>query len=186
MNEVPHFYAANIKSWREWLKLNHQKEQSVWLVYDKGKQRAMSWQDVVQEALCYGWIDSRPGKVSETQSKIYVSKRKPKSVWSKINKDNVEILIREGRIQTAGLKSVEVAKKNGSWNALNLSDNLVIPRELSIMFKLDSAAESNFKNYPIGSKKNTLQWIYDAKTPKTKQDRAEKVFLAAKENRRLR
>lgn len=186
MDTVAHFYAKNRKSWREWLEKNHQNEDAVWLVFDKGSNRSMSWQDIVEEALCFGWIDSRPGKVSETQSKIYVSRRKPKSVWSKINKKHVERLMSQGLMTPAGIKSIEIAKTNGSWNALDLSDNLVYPLELEEMFEVNQAAKTNFDNFPVGSRRNTLQWIYDAKTDVTKMRRITQVFEAAKTNIRLR
>lgn len=146
----------------------------------------MSWQDIVQEALCFGWIDSRPGKVSETQSKIYVSKRKPKSVWSKINKQHVEILTKKGLMQPAGIEAVAIAKSNGSWNALDLSDNLVYPPELETLFEQNDIAKTNFENFPKGSRKNTLQWIYDAQTETTKLKRIKQVLEAAAQNTRLR
>ncbi len=146
----------------------------------------MSWQDIVEEALCFGWIDSRPGKVSETQSKIYVSKRKPSSVWSKINKQNVEKLITEGKMRPAGLRSIETAKQNGSWNALDLSDSLIYPAELAVLFSTNVNSETNFENFPVGSRKNTLQWIYDAKTEATKIKRVQQTFEAANKNIRLR
>lgn len=186
MDKVAHFYAKDRQSWRDWLEKNHQTENAIWLVFDKGKDRTLSWQDIVQEALCFGWIDSRPGKVSETQSKIYVSKRKPRSVWSKINKAHIEKLIAKGLMTPAGIESVEIAKSNGSWNALDLSDNLVYPRELDDMFKQDHEAKANFEKFPVGVKRNTLQWIYDAKREETKIIRIHQIVEAAKKNTRLR
>ena len=186
MDKVAHFYAKDRASWRSWLQKNHKSENSVWLVFDKGKDRKMSWQDIVQEALCFGWIDSRPGKVSETQSKIYVSKRKPKSVWSKINKQHIEALIANDLMQPAGIEAMEIAKKNGSWNALYLSDNLVYPPELDKLFQQKPIAKTNFESFPEGTRKNTLQWIYDAKTEATKLTRIIQAFEAAVENIRLR
>ncbi len=83
MDQAPHVYIKDREAWRSWLATNGEAAQAVWLVFDKGKDRKLSWQDIVEEALCFGWIDSRPGKVSDSQSKIYVSKRKPKSVLVK-------------------------------------------------------------------------------------------------------
>ncbi len=186
MDKTPHFYAKDREGWRSWLAKNHQSQDSVWLVFDKGKNRTMSWQDIVQEALCFGWIDSRPGKVSETQSKIYVSKRKPKSVWSKINKQHVEILTKDNLMQPAGIRAIETAKNNGSWNALDLSDNLVYPPELEELFEQSSIAKTNFANFPEGSRKIAFQWIYDAKTETTKMARIRRVFEAALENTKPR
>lgn len=77
----------------------------------KGKDRTMSWEDIVKELLCFGWIDSKAGSVDSTKSKIWISPRKPNSGWSAINKINIENLIKEGRMQKAGLEVVEQAKK---------------------------------------------------------------------------
>lgn len=186
MDKVAHYYAKDRQSWRHWLDQNHQCETSIWLVFDKGKDRKLSWEDIVQEALCYGWIDSRPGKVSESQSKIYVSKRKPKSVWSKINKQHVDALIAQGLMQPAGLQAIEIAKANGSWVALDMSDNLVYPPELSRLFEDRPNAKDNFESFPVGSRRNTLQWIYDAKTDTTRTKRIQQVVDSANDNVRLR
>jgi uncharacterized protein YdeI (YjbR/CyaY-like superfamily) len=186
MDTAQHFYAKDRRAWRAWLDKHHETEVAVWLVYDKDKDRTMSWQDIVEEALCFGWIDSRPGKVSDTQSKIYVSRRKPKSVWSKINKQHVKRLIASGLMRPAGLASIEIAKRNGSWNALDLSDNLVYPAELIVLFDKDEKAKSNFENFAVGARKNTLQWIYDAKTDVTRTKRIMQVYEAAKNNIKLR
>lgn len=186
MENVTHFYAKDRQSWRAWLAQHHQSERAVWLVFDKGKDRTMSWQDIVEEALCFGWIDSRPGKVSDTQSKIYISRRKPKSVWSKINKKSTERLIQQGLMTPAGLEAISVAKQNGSWGALDLSDNLVYPPRLTEMFSKDKTALVHFENFPVGARRNALQWIYDAKTELTQLKRITEVFEAAQKNERLR
>jgi uncharacterized protein YdeI (YjbR/CyaY-like superfamily) len=186
MDKVPQFYAKDRKTWRAWLEKNHNTETGVWLIFDKGSNQTMAWEDIVQEALCFGWIDSRPGKVSDTQSKIYVSRRKPKSVWSKINKQHVEKLIDNGLMTSAGLSTIETAKSSGSWSALNLSDNLVYPPELKVLFKNFPRAKQHFESFPVGSQRNTLQWIYDAKTKTTRSKRIEQTVDAAKENKRLR
>lgn len=186
MNNAPHFYASDRSAWRAWLEDHHQTENSVWLIYDKGKNRTLSWEDIVQEALCFGWIDSRPGKVSDTQSKLYISKRKPKSVWSKINKQHVAKLTAQGLMKPAGLEAVRIAKHNGSWGALDLSDNLVYPQELVDAFTANPVAHKNFDAFPAGSRRNTLQWIYDAKTDETKLRRIQQIVEAAQNNMRLR
>ncbi len=186
MQDVSEFYASNRQAWRIWLEQNHDRETAVWLVFDKGQARTMSWQDIVQEALCFGWIDSRPGKVSDSRSKIYMSKRRPNSVWSKINKQNVEQLTSAGLMAPAGLAAIEIAKQNGSWSTLDLSDKLVQPPELAKLFAANPGAKVEFSNFPIGSQRNTLQWIYNAKTTQTRLRRVQQVVDAAKLNKRLR
>ena len=181
MDTVPEFYAKDRASWRQWLDLNHATQKSVWLVYDKGKNRTLSWDDIVQEALCFGWIDSKPGKVSETQSKLYISKRNPKSAWSKINKKHVEIIENEGLIMPAGQAVIDEAKRNGAWDALNKSDNLEQPPELKELFSNNKVALDNYNQFSNSSKRIILEWIYSAKTEQTKLKRIyETVDLAEK------
>ncbi len=186
MDKVPQFYASDRRAWRLWLEKNHDRESAIWLVFDKGKNRTMTWQDIVKEALCFGWIDSRPGKVSDDQSKIYVSKRKPLSVWSSINKLNIAKLIDSGQMTPSGIASVEIAKRNGSWQALDLSDNLVQPPELMNAFVSSPLAKKNFEAFPVGVQKNILQWIYDAKTDVTRAKRIQLTVDSACKNTRLR
>src|SRR5579859_4246553 len=95
MDAIPEFYAADRQAWRAWLVAHHATERAVWLIYDKGQQhqpRRLPYAAIVEEALCFGWVDSVPGKVSGTQAKLYVSRRKPTSAWSKANKARIEML----------------------------------------------------------------------------------------------
>lgn len=137
-------------------------------MYDKGANRTLTYDDIVEVALCFGWIDSRPGKVSDTQSKIYVSKRKPKSAWSKSNKIRIDKLKRENLIQPPGLAAVQTAKANGAWDALNKSDNYIIPHGLAELFKNNTVAAENFAEFSNSSKRIILEWIYSAKQEATK------------------
>lgn len=184
MDSVESFYAPNRKAWREWLEKNHDKKTGVWLIHDKGEHRTMSWEDIVQEALCFGWIDSVAGKVSDTQSKIYVSKRKPKSAWSKINKAHVERLIEQGLMTPAGLAAIELAKQNGSWDLLNKSDNLEYPPELTALLKENPTAQQHFEAFTPSAKRIILEWIYQAKRPETRLNRIQKTVMLAKENKK--
>lgn len=184
MENAPHFYAVDRVAWRQWLEQHHTTETGVWLVYDKGKNRKLKWEDIVQEALCFGWIDSRPGKISETQSKIYVSRRKPKSVWSKINKQHIENLQAAGLMMPAGLEAVKVGKQNGSWDALNRSDNLELPTELAEGLAQNPVALKNFNSFSVSSRKMILSWIYEAKRDETFQKRVEQTIRMAQKNLR--
>lgn len=141
----------------------------------------MSWEDIVQEALCFGWVDSKPGKVSDTQSKIYVSRRKPKSAWSKINKEHVDKLIRQDLMTPAGQAAIDEAKRNGAWDALNKSDNLEVPEELARLLDANAAAKANFDSFSNSSKRIILEWIYAAKRDETKQKRIKQTVDMAAE-----
>lgn len=180
-DSVEKFYAKDRQQWRNWLKKNHKSKLSVWLVFDKGENRVLSYDDIVEEALCFGWVDSKPGKVNDTQSKLYISKRKPKSAWSKANKERVKKLSKNKLLQPAGFAAVEVAKKNGAWNQLNKSDNLEIPKELKNLLSKNKKAKTHYESFPPSSKKIILEWIYSAKKEETKMKRIEEtVTLAAK------
>ena len=186
MNDAPEFYAKDRAAWRQWLIDNHDTEVAVWLVYDKGPGRTLTGQEVVQESLCFGWIDGRANKVSDTQSKIYVSKRKPKSTWSKINKVHVENLIADGLMMPAGLAAIATAKENGAWDVLNNSDNLIFPPELEAGFGEHPNARANFDAFSPSSKRLILQWIYDAKTETTRFNRVAQTIESAEKGEKVR
>lgn len=186
MKDVPQVYAKDRATWRQWLEKNHDKEKSVWLVFDKGKNRTLSWTDIVQENLCFGWIDGQAGSVSDTQSKIYVSRRRPKSGWSKINKQHVDDLIAAGLMTPSGQSVIDEAKRNGTWDILNKSDALEIPPELQKLFTKHPTAQKNFEAFSNSSKRVILEWIYAAKKEETTMIRINETFEAAKNNQKVR
>jgi len=168
---------------RAWLKKHHGQKQSVWVTLFKkgtGKENLTN-ADLTEEALCFGWIDSVPRKVDSIRFQMLLSPRKPKSAWSKINKGRVEKLIREGLMTGAGLEKVRAAKADGSWSALEKSDRLEAPHELTTALRKNKKAEAFYHSITPGSKKVILEWIGSAKTEETRQKRiAETVRLAAK------
>jgi uncharacterized protein YdeI (YjbR/CyaY-like superfamily) len=182
MDNTDEFYAADRQAWRAWLKANHQSKSAVWLVYDKGPNRQLSWEDIVQEALCFGWVDSRAGKASDTKSKIYVSRRNPTSGWSKINKAHIAVLERNGLMAPVGRAIIELAKQNGSWDKFTKSDNLIQPPELMAAFESNHKARTNFDAFSDSSKRQILQWLYDAKTMETLAKRVERTVAQAELN----
>ena len=178
------FYAPSREAWRSWLQAHHASEESVWLVYDKdqpGQPRRLPYDAIVEEALCFGWVDSVPGKVSERQAKIYVSKRKPKSAWSKANRDRIALLRGKGLMTPAGEQAVATAQANGMWNHLETSDRFEMPSDLIEQLAANPAAQAFYDTMPPSSHRIILEWIYSAKTDQTKQKRiTETVELAAK------
>jgi uncharacterized protein YdeI (YjbR/CyaY-like superfamily) len=179
MNEI---YLRNTEELREWLAKNYNSSKGIWLIYDKGENRTMYWSDIVDQLLCYGWIDSKPGKVDDQKSKLYIAPRNPKSNWSKMNKDKVAKLIKETLMQEAGLKMVKLAKQNGTWDALNSVDNLEIPEDIKLEFKKYSKSEKNFNNFPKSTKKGILEWILNAKQVSTRVKRIEETAKLANDN----
>lgn len=168
---------------RKWLEKNHASKESIWLVlYKKNSTKGtLSYNEAVEEGLCFGWIDSKPNKLDEETYKILFSPRKPKSVWSKINKTKIDKLISEGRMHPAGLAVIEAAKKNGSWNAIDDIEAFKIPVELEKALNKNKTAKKNFEAFPPGVRKQIMQWISTAKQKETKDKRVkETVELAAK------
>jgi uncharacterized protein YdeI (YjbR/CyaY-like superfamily) len=189
MDAREHVYCADRACWREWLSDNFEQNEAIWLVYDKGQkgERALNYDSIVEEALCFGWIDSRPGKVDSVQAKIYVSPRKPKSMWSKLNKWRVEKLRAAKLMTLAGEKAISIAKANGSWDTLNDSDNLVIAPDLAAAFAAaDPMAQRHFSAFSDAVQRGILYWIYSAKRPATRAQRIATAMEKAAANERAR
>jgi len=176
------FYPKSRKAWRQWLAKNHKKKQSIWLICYRQKSNVptITWSDAVDEALCFGWIDSTRKPIDDEKFMQYFSKRKVKSVWSKINKDKIERLLSEGLMTKAGLDSVDAARKNGAWSTLDAVEELKIPAQLTLEFRGQPKAKKYFLSLSTTDKKNILRWIAMAKRPETTTRRiAEVVELAA-------
>jgi uncharacterized protein YdeI (YjbR/CyaY-like superfamily) len=175
--ETETFYPKNRHEWRQWLEKNHVDQQSVWVVMYKKQSGKPSilWTDAVDEALCFGWIDSLKKSVDSESSIQFFSKRKPKSAWSKINKDKVTRLIEEGQMTAAGLATIETAKQNGSWSLLDEVEELTIPKDLEQAFKNHHEAKEYFLSLSKSVKKMMLQWVAFAKRPETRQNRINEI-----------
>ena len=168
--------------WRAWLNAHHGTSPGVWLVHWRTAtgRRRLSYDDIVEEALCFGWVDSRMRRLDEERSMITMTPRAATSVWAWSNKQRVERLIAEGRMSEAGLRSVSVAKANGSWTALDDIDALVVPADLAAALAADGRAQRHFDAFPPSAKRLILHWIKGAKRPATRQRRiAETARLAA-------
>ena len=169
--------------WRQWLLRHHRQAESIWLVlHKKGSEGStLTANEAIEEALCFGWIDSVPNKLDEQRYKILVSPRKPKSNWSKINKARARNMIKAGRMHAAGQAMIDLAKKTGTWNALNPVDKLLVPPDLAKAFARQQKAKAFFDAFPPSIRRGILEWIQNAKTPATRSKRiAETVALAAR------
>lgn len=174
--------AATAADWRAWLENHHAGETAVWVIFFKTNSGTPSVQysEAVDEALCFGWIDSKPNKRDAHSYYRYFSKRNPKSSWSRVNKQKVQKLIAANKMAPAGLQMVEQAKKLGSWTALDAIENLEIPTDLQQALEADPAALKHFSAFPRSSMRNILEWIATAKRPETRSKRiAITVELAA-------
>lgn len=181
MSEIIVFYPRNTSEWRNWLQENHTKEQSVWVVFYKksSAEPSITWSEAVDEALCFGWIDSKKISIDPEKSHQFFSRRKAQSTWSKINKDKVERLIETNRMTKAGFESIEVAKQNGSWNSLDAVEALLIPDDLEEAFAAKPGAKEFFESLSKSMRKMMLYWIISAKRPETRQKRIEEIAESA-------
>jgi uncharacterized protein YdeI (YjbR/CyaY-like superfamily) len=142
----------------------------------------VSYEEGVEEALCFGWIDSKGGLVDTERSKLYYAPRNPKSNWSRPNKERIARLTAAGLMREAGLKMVEIAQKTGTWTALDEVENLVVPEDLQAALEAWPTAAAHFEAFPRSAKRGILEWILNAKTPETRQKRLEETARLANDN----
>lgn len=191
MKEAEEFCPKDQKEWRRWLELNHIEKDAVWMIrYRKTSENYnLSWSEAVDESLCFGWIDSTQRTIDSERYKQYFTKRKAKSNWSKINKEKIENLIAKGLMAEAGLKSIEVAKENGSWTIIDSVENLEIPEELKQAFANHKGVMEYFESLSKSDKKFILHRIASAKREETRAKRVveiiEKISQQTAESDRL-
>ena len=182
-----YLFFKNRQEWRKWLKKNHQKAKEVWLLYYKkhtGKPSITHGQ-AVEEALCFGWIDSRIKRIDEQRFIQKYSPRRDKSVWSKINKDAAKKLIKEGKMMPAGLAKIAIAKRAGSWqSAYTSKKKQAIPKELKEVLVKDKNAWKNFRYFANTYQNMYIGWVTDAKSSITKRKRIKSVFENSLKNKK--
>lgn len=183
-SSIPSYHPKTRAEWREWLAGNHDRSNGIWLILiKKGADiPGIMYSDAVEEALCFGWIDGTLNTMDEQRYKLYLSPRKPKSVWSKINRQRIQKLTKVGLMTAAGLAKIEAAKKDGSWNQLDVIDQLVIPEDLQKQLSVNREAKRNFEGFSTSSKKIILFWIASAKREETRQKRIEETVRLAAQN----
>jgi uncharacterized protein YdeI (YjbR/CyaY-like superfamily) len=186
VKDAPHIEAKTRRQWRQWLSENHASSKGVWLVtYKKATGIGdLDYATSVEEALCFAWVDSRPGKVDEQRSKLWFAPRQPKSAWSKLNKDRVERLQREGLMAAPGLALVELAKATGTWAALDDVEAMKLPPGLRQALAANPQAAAYFEAFPPSAKKGILQWIQSAKRDETRTKRIQQTVELAAVNKR--
>ena len=182
--DIKDYCPSDKQDWRKWLELNHKEKEAVWLIFYKKKSsnHNLSWSDSVDEALCFGWIDSTKKTIDGDKYKQYFSKRKANSTWSKTNKDKVDCLTSENLMQEAGYKTIEIAKKNGSWSILDEVEALIIPGDLKKEFNERVGSLEYYESLSKSAKKILLYWIVSAKRKETRQKRILEIVEDASNN----
>lgn len=184
MTELPELYFKTDIEWRSWLAINHQETQGIYLIFYKVEhhKESMRWEEAVKVALCYGWIDSTVKSLGDGKRRQYFCKRKPKSVWSALNKRYIIELIMENLIHESGHSAIEIAKKNGAWTALDNVEKGIIPKDLQTAFNKQQTAYTNYKNFAPSYKKSYLYWLNQAKREETRLKRISKIIELCSKN----
>lgn len=158
--------------WRAWLEANHGQGESIWLVTcKKHHPDYVSWDAIVEEALCFGWIDSTRRAVDADRTMIRVSPRKKGSVWSRLSKARAARMVAGGKMRPAGQRAIEAAKADGSWTVLDECEALLLPDDLAEALGAVVGARARWDGFPASSKKGILWWIKSAKTSNTRSAR---------------
>lgn len=186
MDEKESFYPTNRHEWRQWLQENHIEKQYVWLITYKKQSGvpSVSWSEAVDEALCFGWIDSVKRSLGDDKSIQYFTKRKAVSTWSKINKAKVQQFIENGTMMEAGLRIIETAKQNGSWTILDEVEELIVPEDLEQALATKPGATEFFLSLSKSMRKQLLYWVVSAKRPETRQKRITEIVENAEQQQK--
>lgn len=167
---------ADREAWRAWLEENHDKSEGVWLVYykkDSGK-TSLLYEEAVEEAICFGWIDSQVKAIDDERYMQRYTPRKRSSVWSQSNKERVISMVEQGRMTEFGMAAVLVAQKGGHWDDLKPVEDLDVPPELAAALAANPEAEGKFNGLSPSNQKQFLYWIHSAKTDETRKKRVKK------------
>ena len=188
LESLEQLYVPDRRAWRRWLAANHARSPGVWLVFDKATHREdrLPYADAVEEALCFGWIDSTVRPLSDAQYRQLFTPRKPKSTWSRTNKERVARLTKVGAMHAAGLAAIAVAKENGAWTSLDHVEALTVPPELARALEATAGAAEGFAALAPSARKAYLHWISQAKRAETRERRIADVVRFAVERRRTR
>lgn len=188
MEERKEIYFENDVTWRNWLSVNHDSSNGVYLIFYKVSSEvpSMRWEEAVRVALCYGWIDSTVKNLGGEKRRQLFTPRKSKSVWSQLNKRHIEDLVITDLMHSSGLDKIEAAKIDGSWTALDDVENLVIPEELVLAFKENPIAYKNYLGFSKSYKKGYLYWLHSGKRKATREKRIAEILKLCELNIKTR
>lgn len=186
--ELETHYFPTAAEWRSWLEENAVKSQGVYLIFYAvaHEKPSMRWEEAVREALCFGWIDSTVKSLGGGKRQQYFCPRRNGSVWSKLNKQHLDELIREGKMHPEGLAVVEAAKKDGSWSALDDVEDGIVPEDLQVEFDSNPDALEFYKGIAWTHQKSFLYWLFQAKRDATRKKRIDEIIRLLKAGKKTR
>ena len=173
----------NRKEWRIWLERNYSSKKEVWVIIYKKKseKEGIKYQEALEEAICFGWIDSKMQRVDEFRFRQRFSPRKKNSIWSKNNKELAKSMIRLGKMKRSGFEKIDEAKRNGKWDSAYSSKQLKIPKDLLKALKKNKLAWKNFAEFSNSTKLRVVYWIESAKKNETRRKRIADVVKKSNE-----
>jgi uncharacterized protein YdeI (YjbR/CyaY-like superfamily) len=180
------YHPPDLAAWRAWLTANHDTARGVWVASwrkPSGRDR-LPYEKLVEEALCFGWIDSTVNILDDARGLQLMTPRKPKSGWTRLNRDRFAALEAEGRMTDAGRRAVEVAKANGWWTAYDAVEDLIEPDELAGALDASPAARAAWDGFPPSARKQMLWSVVSAGKPATRASRIAKIVSEAERGRR--
>jgi uncharacterized protein YdeI (YjbR/CyaY-like superfamily) len=181
------FFARDVE-WYDWLLQNHNKSKGIYIILYKLELKVptMRWEEAVKVALCFGWIDSTVKSLGNGKRRQTFTPRNHKSVWSALNKRYIIELAKDNLMHKSGLASIQIAKQNGSWIALDDVENLVIPKELQNAFDANHTAFNNYNNFSKSYRKSYLYWLNQAKRETTRENRVAEIIRLCEANIKTR
>lgn len=188
MKQDKTLYVTNRDDWRQWLKKNHGSQREVWLIYYKKHtgRPTIPYEDSVEEALCYGWIDSILKRIDDQKFVRKFTPRNDRSIWSELNKKRTKKMIEQGRMTKAGLAKFKQAGKQKDKETKDrpAGKRLVIPPDLKKALSTNRKALENFNNFAPGYRRLYIAWITDAKRPETREKRIKQTLKWSAENKK--
>lgn len=177
--EVPRLALRDRAEWRSWLAVHHGQEQGLWVVLAKKGAAGLRYEEAVEEALCFGWIDSRMHHRDDARFEQWFSPRRAGSIWSGSNKERVDRLVEAGLMTPAGLAKIDAAKADGSWEILDRVEALEVPEDLAEALAAVPGAPEGFAALAPSAQKQYLYWVVSAKRPQTRAKRITTAVAAA-------
>ena len=186
--ELPTLTFASQSKWADWLAKNHEKSNGLWLKIAKKDSgiSTVTYMEAIDIALCYGWIDGQKNSFDEKYFLQKFTPRRPKSIWSKINVEKVERLIKSGQMKPAGLKAIEAAKADGRWaNAYDGPKNMVVPEDLQKVLNKNKKAKTAFDSLKSSERYLFLFQIHNAKKAETRERRIRQFVEMLEKNEKI-
>jgi uncharacterized protein YdeI (YjbR/CyaY-like superfamily) len=186
LDDRGHVEVTHRAQWRAWLSAHHGQADSVWVVTFRkgGSQPRVPYDDLVEEALAFGWVDSLPRRLDDERTMLLMSPRKPGSNWSAINKARVEKMTAAGLMHPSGQTKVDLAKRDGTWTALDAVERLDVPGDLAEAFDARPGAREAWEGFPRSVRRGVLEWIAAAKKPETRAKRVTETAERAEKGER--